>query len=104
MRRHVTELTDPTAVLSAIAERDRLGQKTFLDKYGFRPSTKFSLRREGQEYDSKAIAAVAYGIQHETTPLKARGDGIHGGKKPHQAGGVLKKLGFEIVGPDGLPV
>jgi hypothetical protein len=69
IRRHVTELTDRAAVLSAIAEYDRLGQKSFLGKYVFGPSTGYVLREGGRDYDSKAIAAVAFGIQHKTAPL-----------------------------------
>jgi hypothetical protein len=97
IRRHVTEVTDRPAVLSAIAEYDRLGQASFLKKYGFGKSRGYILRYEGHDYDSKAIAGVAFGIQHKTSPLRAATDEIHGGVKPREAGGVLKALGFEIV-------
>jgi len=104
IRRHVTELTDRSAVLSAIAEYDQLRQESFLKKYRFGKSTGYILRYEGHDYDSKAIAGVAFGIQHKTSPLRPGTGEIHGGVKPHEAGGVLMTLGFEIVGIDGLPV
>jgi hypothetical protein len=104
IRRHVTELTDAAAVLSAIAEYEQLRQASFLKKHGFRKSTGYILRQEGHDYDSKAIAGVAFGIQHKTTPLRSGRGEIHGGIKPHEAGGVLMTLGFVIVGIDGLPV
>jgi hypothetical protein len=105
MRRHVTELTERAAVLAAIAECDSLGRESFRRKYGFGPSTGYILRHEDLDYDSKAIAAVAFGIQHKTTPLIATGGNeIHGGIKPREAGGVLIALGYVIVGRDGQVV
>jgi 5-methylcytosine-specific restriction protein A len=44
--------------------------ESFLKTYGYKPSRSYILRHEGRQYDSKAIAGVAYGIQHGT-PLKA---------------------------------
>jgi 5-methylcytosine-specific restriction protein A len=96
VRRHVDELTDPTAVLRAIAECRELERDKFLRKYGYGRSTVYPLIHEDREYDSKAIAGVAFGIQHRTEPLKAKHDGNHGGMRTGQAGAVLKKLGFTI--------
>jgi 5-methylcytosine-specific restriction enzyme A len=104
IRRHVTELTDHAAVLSAITEYDRLSQASFLSKHGFRKSTRYILRYEGHDYDSKAIAGVAFGIQHKTSPLRPGTGEIHGGVKTHEAAGVLMTLGFGIVGIDRHPV
>jgi hypothetical protein len=68
------------------------------------PSTRYILRHGDRDYDSKAIAAVAFGIQHKTTPLRAKGGETHGGIKPHEAGGVSMTLDVVIVGMDGLSV
>jgi 5-methylcytosine-specific restriction protein A len=97
VRRHVTELTDKAAVLSAIAECKRLGQNTFLGKYGFREATDYILKHEGGAYDSKAIVGVAFAYQYKTTALKPSKGEIHGGKRRDQAGGVLKTLHFVIA-------
>jgi hypothetical protein len=96
VRRHVDELTDPTAVSAAIAECRELGRDRFRRKYGYGRSTIYPLIHENCEYDSKAIAGVAFGIQHTTEPLKAKHDGNHGGMRNGGAGAVLKKLGFTI--------
>jgi hypothetical protein len=98
--RRVNQVTDPGAVEAAIVKCEELGQKKFLKVYGFRDSAKFPLMYKGIKYASKAIAAVAFGIQHQTEPLRAAKDSeIHGGIKPHEAGGVLERLGFEIIKP-----
>ncbi len=53
---------------------------------------------EGEEYDSKAIAGVAHGIQHpEMGPLTS-GDFTGGG----QTVSKLRSLGFEVVRKSGL--
>ena len=56
-------LTSRHAVLEAIAECDRVGQETFLKKYGFHPARSYFLVHDGRRYDSKAIAGVAHGYQ-----------------------------------------
>ena len=56
-------LTSRHAVLEAIAECDRVGQETFLKKYGFQPARSYFLVHDGRRYDSKAIAGVAHGYQ-----------------------------------------
>jgi len=85
-KRRVTELTDRAAVLSVVAEHDQVGQGSFLKKYGFGEATDYVLRYEGHDYDSKAIAGVAFGIQHKTTPLRPGKGEFHGGKCPYEAG------------------
>jgi len=57
-------------VLAAMQEFDLKGRVSFLKTYGYKPSRSYTLRHEGRQYDSKAIAGVAYGLQHGT-PLKA---------------------------------
>jgi 5-methylcytosine-specific restriction protein B len=66
------DLTSRDAVLDAIAEYDQLGQRAFLDKYGFSQSREYLLRHDGREYDSKAIVGVAHGLQNpELGPLES---------------------------------
>ena len=55
------DLSDPQAVLDAIAEFDRLGRDTFLATHQFGPSRSYLIRTETGDYDSKAIAGVAHG-------------------------------------------
>jgi hypothetical protein len=103
-QRRVTQLTDRAAVLSAIGEYDQLGQESFLRKYGFRPSTGYILEYEGRDYDSKAIAAVAFGFQFPDKGPLGSGE-LHGGVTPGAAAARLMELGFEIFGSkSGLPI
>ena len=52
------------AVLAAVQEFDALGREDFLRKYGFGRATQYALYVEGREYDPKAVAGVAYGVDH----------------------------------------
>ena len=93
------ELTDPEAVLQAMAEFDDLGREAFLAKHGFGASYRYTLVHEGREYDSKAIAGVAVGYQHpESGPLSNKdfSGGLNG------AAGTLRALGFEVRDGEGL--
>lgn len=47
-----------------------IGRESFLKTYGYKPSRRYTLQYEGRQYDTKAIAGVAYEMQHGT-PLKA---------------------------------
>ncbi|MGE0374731.1 MAG: hypothetical protein AB7Q45_04895 [Planctomycetaceae bacterium] len=90
-RKAYRNLSDPKAVLKAIAEYDRLGQAAFLDRYGYGKSLKFSLLYKGRRYDSKAILGAAY--QHQFgTPLSWK---EFSGGKPTVA--KLRSLGFEVT-------
>jgi len=62
----LSDLTQSSAVLSAIAECDRLGRDGFLAKHGFGRAKAYYLLHNGNQYDSKAIAGVAVGIQTGT--------------------------------------
>jgi 5-methylcytosine-specific restriction protein B len=89
----LADLTDPTAVLKAIAESDALGQQGFLDKYGFKPSREYFLDHEGKLYDSKAIVGAAHGFQHpERGPLKP--SEFSGGDQTVKP--KLEQLGFAV--------
>lgn len=57
------------------------------------------LRYQGRVYDSKAIAAVAYGIQHPEEPALTY-DRCSGGRARGQSGWSLHRLGFTV---DGMP-
>jgi 5-methylcytosine-specific restriction protein A len=50
-----------SAVLKAIEEFDLLGRDSFLKKYGFGKARSYVLQKDGQSYDSKAIAGAAHG-------------------------------------------
>jgi 5-methylcytosine-specific restriction protein A len=63
MTKSIRELTSRTAVEAAIAEFDALGRDAFLAKYGFERARQYRLVHETREYDSKAIAGVAFGEQ-----------------------------------------
>lgn len=52
------------AIERAIAEYDELGRDAFLSKHGFGRATAYALVVDGREYDPKAIAGVAYGLDH----------------------------------------
>lgn len=86
-------LTERTAVLAAIAEYDRLGARSFLAKYGFRPAREYFLLHEGRLYDSKAIAGVAHGYQHPSLGHLQASD-FSGGEET--VAKALRALGFGI--------
>lgn len=84
---------------SALDEFDNLGREQFLDRYGFGRARRYFVKRNGQYYDSKAIAGAAFGFQHpERGPMAATefAGGEHGAKAR------LEELGFEVVARPGL--
>jgi 5-methylcytosine-specific restriction protein A len=95
MGKNINDLDSRDAVEAAIAECDELGRDNFLAKYGFKRALKYSLIYKKREYDSKAIAGVAYGKQFGTpmTPYDFNG-GVEGALPP------LLKLGFKCRGVD----
>lgn len=80
------------SVLSAIAECDRAGRRAFLSWHGYGPSTGYDLVYRGRIYPSKAIAGVAHGYEHGSTPLQA--SEFSGGAE-HTAR-ALVHLGFAV--------
>lgn len=90
-RINISRLTSSDAVLKAIAECDRLGRERFLQQYGFGPAKTLPLRHNGQTYDSKAIAGVAFGFQHGKFPTS---ENFTGGQS--SVARVLNKLGFSV--------
>jgi len=90
----LTHLTDPDAVQQALNEFDDIGRDQFLTKYGYGKALSHFVRRNGNYYDSKAIAGVAYGIQHpDHGPLTP--DEFSGGDATVKR--RLNTLGFAIT-------
>ncbi|WP_158514354.1 HNH endonuclease [Nioella sediminis] len=92
-REHMA-LSDVTkaSVLKAVEEYRAIGQTAFLEKYGFGKSTRYLLRIDGEDLDSKAIVGAAHGYAlPEIGPLA--NSAFSGGKDA--AAGVLKRLGFQ---------
>ncbi len=57
------DVNDRDYVIKAIKEYDAIGQKAFLNKYGFGKSRNYFLLFLVKYYDSKAILGVAHKIQ-----------------------------------------
>lgn len=94
----LADLTDPGAVLKAIAEFDERGRDAFLDEYGFSPARDYFIVVDGKRYDSKAITGVAHLYQHGvlmTAGMFSGGDSTVANR--------LEKLGFEVTRPMSLP-
>jgi hypothetical protein len=89
----LSDLTDPEAVFAAIREYDELGRDEFLAKHGFGRAQHWILNHDGREYDSKAIAGVAHGIQHPELGALAAPD-FTGGR--HSTVSKLRSLGFDV--------
>ncbi len=66
------DIKNKNSVLRAIGLFNQLGRDRFLEKHGFRKARRYFLIYKGTPYDSKAIVAVAHGIEHpEKGPLRA---------------------------------
>jgi 5-methylcytosine-specific restriction protein A len=89
----LSDLTDRSAVLQALAEYDQLGREAFLARYGFGPARSYFLVHNGKRYDSKAIAGIAIGKQFPTSGPLAHSD-FSGGEATVQA--KLESLGFQV--------
>ena len=89
----LSDVTDPASINAAMDEFDRLGRDVFLRKYGFGGSRVYFLRRDGKDYDSKAIVGEAHGFQHlQKGPLHA--EDFSGGERTVRA--LLEGLGFSV--------
>lgn len=89
----LSNLTDRRAVLKAIDEFDDRGRREFLEKYGFGEARSYYLLYKGRQYDSKAIAGVAHGIENPNLgPLKA--SEFSGGASTVKK--KLENLGFAV--------
>ena len=90
----INELTDPAAVRSAVRLFDELERESFLATYGYRRARSYFLEIDGRRYDSKAIAGVAYGLQHPDRPTPTAADFSGGDSTVAQ---TLRRLGFRVV-------
>jgi putative restriction endonuclease len=79
------------AVLNAVAEHDRLGDKAFRATYGFGPARRYVLSLDGRTYSSKAIAGAAH---RYVTGVPLRAAEFSGGEATVVA--RLTSLGFAI--------
>ena len=95
MAGRIRDLTNRGAVLAAAKECDALGKDTFLERYGYRSATKYLLVIDGKQYDSKAIAGVAYGFQHSKRG-QLKSSEFSGVITPGAAATRPKAMGFEI--------
>lgn len=92
-RATITALTSRARVLEAIRRFDELGRDEFLSQYGYGPAIRYRLRYKGKLYDSKAIAGVAWGLQHFEDPNQRPGS-YKGGARSSVP--TLERLGFTI--------
>lgn len=81
------------SVLAAIAEFDRVGRDETLAFHGFRRALDYVVVLDDREYDSKALYAVAYGLQYpHDLPLREQ-RGFSGGVNLTRK---LERLGFRV--------
>jgi hypothetical protein len=73
-----------------------MSRATFRSHYGFEQSREYELEFEGRFYDSKPIAAVAFGYQFGIDPLTH--DECNGGVARGSAAWALNRLGFSVTG------
>lgn len=90
---NLSQLTSRDAVIRAIREYDRIGKAAFLKKYGFGEARSYFLIHDEKEYDSKAIAGVAYKNQFGTLLAAADFSGGHATVQKK-----LNSLGFVVRG------
>jgi len=90
----IRDLTSRAHVVQAIEEFDSRRRDGFLRHYGYGPSLKYRLRYRGKFYDSKAIAGVAWGLQHFGDG-KRRPASYTGGA--HTSVAALRQLGFQVA-------
>lgn len=97
----LSDITDPGAIRAAMAEYDNIGQKAFLNKYGFGRARRYYLKgAEGKTYDSKAVVGAAHGYQFpDQGPL--RSSDFSGGDNTVKA--LLERLGYKVTGPESPP-
>lgn len=83
-------------VLQAIAEHDDRGPEAFLAAHGYTPSPDAVILHEGRQYDARAVMAVAH---RYATGLIVRPEEFR--SSLDQALLVLRRRGFEVLGPGG---
>jgi 5-methylcytosine-specific restriction protein A len=96
----IRSLSSRKSVIEAIEEFDRLGRDDFFQTYEYGPSRSYLLEYRRRKYDSKAIAGVAWGLQHFDDG-KRRPDNYTGGK--YSSVLALEELDFKVVQGRGGP-
>jgi 5-methylcytosine-specific restriction protein A len=91
----ITDNLTQDSVQRTLDEFDQLGRDVFLEKYSFGKARSYFVLRDGKRYDSKAIAGVAQ--KHLGERALTTSD-FSGGEIQVARG--LRKLGFEVTGPD----
>lgn len=86
------DINDREAVMSAVAEFDKLGRDVFLSKYGFGRGRAYFLKINGKTYDSKAIVGVAHKYQFGNALAHQE---FSGGERT--VVDLLRGLKFEVV-------
>jgi hypothetical protein len=94
-RARLSDLSDKSAVLRAMAEYDELGRDAFLARYGYGPARSYFVVHDGKRYDSKALAGAAVGKQFPASGPLAAAE-FSGGEATVKA--KLEQLGFELTG------
>ena len=94
LKRSIIEIYHKTSIISAIKEHDILGNKAFLNKYGFEQARTYLLYYNNRLYDSKAIVGVAYKYEYPTEEY-LHSEEFSGGKKTVVS--LLTNLGFEVI-------
>jgi len=93
VERRPVSITDPAAVLAAIAEFDLKGRDEFLANYRFGKSLSYFLEHEGEKYDAKAVLGAAFAHQFPAERALSNKE-FDGGMETERA---LTRLGFTVV-------
>jgi hypothetical protein len=91
----IAALNDPNAVLKAMARYDDVGRDEFLKEDNYKPAREYFLVHDHRVYDSKAIAGVAYGIQHDERVTPGQ---FSGGEAT--VARTLEGMGFTVTRPE----
>ncbi|MGY1640050.1 hypothetical protein ACI782_02820 [Geodermatophilus sp. SYSU D00703] len=89
----LSDLTDQSAVVAAVAEFKRLGRPAFLAKYGFAESRVYFAWVDGEHIDSKALVAAIWAHQYPDRPRLTAAD-FSGGRD--NTGAALERLGIPL--------
>lgn len=90
----IQSLQSRQAVLDAMAEHDRLGADSFLQRYGYGAPTSYWITHDGRRYPSKALLGVAWHYENPSRPA-LRASQFSGGERTVQR--TAEALGFTVV-------
>jgi hypothetical protein len=74
----------------AIAEYNELGQRRFLEQYGYHPATRYWVVHDGRRYEPRALLAAAVGMTTGIAPQPNEG--------PRRLSGSRLRAIFAAVG------